>query len=227
MRFVLGSDNTIIEGISPAKQQAVKLCFENDYKNTRIPQLCTDISEENKVKGCLLRYYSKIKDIYHYLSALAPNPTLLSINMPLFSEFAKICNLIDDKFLRISDIEVIFFTAFISTTKLQAESAAKSNKLLLRCQFIETLVKLSLEKFVRVYNIPLYEALERLLLENIFPGFSSLQGEEWRASRLNNESYEILLKKYWDLLEHLFKAFVVVTNPNKQLLMGFPEVISL
>lgn len=194
--------------IRPDESRSVIICFESDYTTSRIPNLCQNPNTQLKVRKILLRYYPELKDIYHFLSALGPLSSAFCLNQQGFREFARSCGLVDDRFLRISDIDLVFFTSFIPLNKLQAEAATKSNRFLFRCQFLESLVKLAMDRFARNPELmSLEESLERLIIENILPNFKNIHNCHWRNSRLMTENCEIVIKKNWSFLEHLFKAF--------------------
>lgn len=196
-----------IEDVKPELQQAVLNCFQMDFENSRIDHYSEEETEKKAVRSIILHYYPQIKDIFHYLSALCPNYNFFGISLAVFGEFARMCNLIDDKYLKQTDVEVAFFTTYTPAMKIQSD-LAKSNKILIRCQFIEALVKLAIEKFIKTMRTNLLsEALERLLLENILPSFRHIENSEWKNHRYLTEKCEIVVKKHWGILEYLFKQY--------------------
>ena len=188
-----------------------------DYSNTRINNFASSEAEEKSLKSLILRYFPQIKEIYHYLSALSPMANVFCITQAVFLEFARNCNLIDDKYMKISDIDVVFFTTFTPLSKLQSDSA-KSNKYLIRCQFLEALVRIATEKYIKSLKTDsITEALEKLLLENILPAFRNIENSHWKVTRFLTEKVEVVIKKHWNILEFVFKQ-----NYNKK-----PQGLSL
>ena len=100
-----------IQDVRPEIYPAVISAFKYDFENTKISSLAQDQNDERELKTLILRFYAQIKDIYQYLSALSPVNNMFCINQKVFAEFAKNCNLIDDKYLKISDVDVLFLHA--------------------------------------------------------------------------------------------------------------------
>jgi len=222
-----------IQDVTPELYPAVTQSFNFDYENTKISSLYTSTKEEKDMKAILLRFYPQIKDIYQYLSALCPLNNIFCIGQSVFAEFAKTCNLVDDRFLKISDVDVIFFTMYTPLSKIQAEAAKAASKYLLRSQFIEALVKISNEKFIKTgCTNSLSEAYERILLENVLPNFGNIEGSQWKSTRFLTEKCEIVVKKHWTILEHLYKQSINkkpsgLTIPNPPNLIFYRDFLNL
>ena len=192
-----------IQDVRPEIYPAVISAFKYDFENTKISSLAQDQNDERELKTLILRFYAQIKDIYQYLSALSPVNNMFCINQKVFAEFAKNCNLIDDKYLKISDVDVLFFTVYTPPVKVNAEGASGSGKYLLRSQFLEAIVKISIEKYIKT-------------------GLTNTASDafEWKSARFLTEKNEVVIKRHWAIFEHLYKANMnrkpsgmVISNP--------------
>ena len=214
-----------IQDVRPEIYPAVISAFKYDFENTKISSLTQDPNDERELKTLILRFYAQIKDIYQYLSALSPVNNMFCINQKVFAEFAKNCNLIDDRHLKISDVDVLFFTVYTPPVKVNAEGASGSGKYLLRSQFIEAIVKVSIEKYVKTgLTNTVSDAFERLLLENVLPNFRYIEGSQWKSARFLTEKNEVVIKRHWAIFEHIYKANInrkpsgiVIPNPPNML----------
>lgn len=140
-----------------------------------------------------------------------------------FTDFARVCSLKEDKYLTVCDIDLIFFTTFVPLTSQQIETAAKNIKFLYRCQFLEAVVKLSIDKYLKPKKTAnLVIAIKKILLENIIPPYKEILGlqRDWKSKKM-----DYLIKKHWELMEYLFKTYSRREKSNLMSFFEFKEMI--
>ena len=83
-----------------------------------------------------------------------------------------------------------------------------------RYEFIEILVYLANFKYKLIgVTETIAEALEKLLLEDIFPNNTPVEGMDWRVQNLYNIGVEEILAKNDPVLRKLYNAYITKEKP--------------
>ena len=117
------------------------------------------------MKNLLRSNYKKIKELYHYLAALSPTGNILCITQNTLSEFIKNCNLLDNKYLKFSDIDLSYLSAYIPLLQINSKEESNSGRYLIRCQFMEMIVRLASDRYLK-YNLEEWDILQLKLPKN-------------------------------------------------------------
>lgn len=95
--------------------------------------------------------------------------------------------LVDGKTLRVADID--------TDLKASTDSGSQSIAALSRSEFLETIVRIAIDKFYRSQTVKTeVEAVEKLVFDHLLPAVSALESDKWRYARYFNEECASLLE---------------------------------
>lgn len=167
------------------------------------------------MKAFLRSQYRKIKEIYHYLASLDPRGNILCISQNTLSDFVKQASLLDPTYLKFSDIDLSYLSAYAPLLKLSNESETTAGRFLIRCQFMEILIRLAHDRFVKSgQEKDIVFATKRLFSNHIFPFYKDYDPSTWKEKRLWNKECDHVLKHFWHFLLFLYKKFASKTVNN-------------
>ena len=77
-----------------------------------------------------------------------------------------------------------------------------------RHQFVEIIVRIAEDRFLRT-NLTdnLAEAVERIIKEYFIPTFEENNIQKWKTTRFFNMHCEKVIKKYWSILQIIYKKY--------------------
>jgi hypothetical protein len=101
-----------------------------------------------KCKKILRDIYPQLRNTYRYYAALSARQGVPCIAMNVFSEFVKETNIVDDQLLKLSDVDLKFIACNASANKIR-KSPMNPDKALVRYQFMEIVVRLAEDKYIR------------------------------------------------------------------------------
>ena len=96
----------------------IKNCFEFDWGCSKMPKFIKNEEDLKNTKEVLRSYYKQIKDTYKQYASISPSQDVWSISTTIFLDFVMEINIVDNKTLKLSDIDVKF-TATNSATEFK------------------------------------------------------------------------------------------------------------
>lgn len=159
--------------------------------------------------------YRKAKQIYHYLAALDPHGNILCISQNTLTDFVKQANLIDQKYLKFSEIDLSYVSAYAPLLKFSNEAESVNGRYLIRCQFMEMIIRLANDRYLKHgLEHTLLDATKAVVNKHLFPFFENYDYTTWREKRLWNLECDKILKHFWQFLQFLYKKYAskFVTN---------------
>ena len=105
--------------------------------------------------------------------------------------------LVDGKTLRVADID--------TDLKASTDSGTQSIAALSRSEFLETMVRVAIDKFHRSQTVKTEEeAVEKLVFDYLLPAVGTLESDKWRYARYFNEECASLLESSESELNRIY-----------------------
>ncbi|KAL4450444.1 hypothetical protein ABPG74_019342, partial [Tetrahymena malaccensis] len=188
-------------------ESLMKKCFEFDWECSKINQLIRDENDLQLVKEELRGIYVYIKNAYKYLAAIGTIIDVPCIQMNTFTDFINKTNIIDNLNLKLSDVDLKFVVTKTST-KIK-RNPRNPEKGLIRYQFMEIIVRLAEDKYIRHKITNKYsQALLLLLNEGYLNALKRYQtSQSWRQSNLWNERCDFCFKYYNPIIKNVFNKY--------------------
>jgi Ni,Fe-hydrogenase I cytochrome b subunit len=163
-----------------------------------------DDKDKKRIFDYLFTQYARIKDTYKHFSVISNQTEVPSIAMNSFTEFINQTEIIDGRTLKLADIDLLFITTKSSSTK----HPLNPDRALVRYQFMEILVRIALDKFLkhRVCENPL-EALQRLFDEKLISIMDNYAIHNWRELKMWSENCDTVFKAYLPILKDIYKRY--------------------
>lgn len=141
---------SIFKDYRPDTDALLKNCYETDWSLTKlpvfIPKTLKDETTAAAVKEALRPHYRKIREVYKYYSAIAPQGRIMCVGAGVLTEMVRDCpGLIDGKTLNMTDLDICI---------IACNGGVKKNPLnplqaIVRHQMLEVLVRLSIDKYLK------------------------------------------------------------------------------
>lgn len=203
-------------------------CFEIDYENSKIKKFTKFPEEETELRSFLRENYRKIKEIYHYLAALDPRGNILGIPQNPLTDFVKQANLLDSTYLKFSDVDISYLSAYIPLLKLNNETESLNGRFLIRCQFMEILVRLAYDRYLKHgLEKNIVDATKKVFNDHFLPFFKDYDYTTWKQNRLWNMECDKTFKHFWQFLEFLYRKYasrfvanIFGMNSSKMMYLG-------
>lgn len=195
-------------------------CLEFDWRHSRIPNFVKSSEEISNLKNLLRANYALIKVAYKNLSAYGGSD-VFSIGSNIFTDFLNECKIFDSNY-GLSDLGVNLNSTLIQKEKGQIYNPGNS---LVRYEFIEILLRVAVDKYIRSRkSISYVEAFGRLLTEHLVPVMNKFFSQKWRAEKYWVEEVDWVLKAHKPLLNSLFNRYSGKnTLPGKKPFMSLEE----
>ena len=219
---------SVFKAYKPDNQRIVDDCFEVDWANTKCEKILKGDGEAAKVKAYIKRIYKVMRETYKYYAGLQPLGRIMCVGSGTLTEILYNCgNFIDGKVLKISDVDL---QVIACNGGRRAANPLDPDKALVRCQFIEVLVRLSQDKYAKtgIAESP-SAAVEMAFETNFLPYFETFNCHNWRKERLWREEIDLIFSRFLDKLEALYKRYTgkyATPGSNKQH-MSLEEFVQL
>jgi len=138
-------------------------CFELDWKMSKLDGMLKAVSPAQKasIYGFLRENYDFIREAYRCFAGMSAISNVCCIPSPILTYIAQNCpNLIDNKTLRLADLDLEFIATKAGASKVKTNM--NPERQLIRYQFFEILCRLSILKyfkckiFIEYNNLNLY-----------------------------------------------------------------------
>lgn len=213
----------------PLKNSQLMECFEVDWSNARIPKIIKNETDLDDVKQYLRSIYKWYLFGYRYYASLNPIQDIWCIQSLCFLDIINDCQIIDEN-IGMADVEIKYVAA-ISDPSFKG-NPRNPDRGLVRHQFMEVIVRLAEEKFVKSKVCESYfEAVKKIIEEHFIEKFKRSFHfiNTWREKYYWIEECDIVLKYYKDiLLIPLYDAHSgKKTKPGKKKFMCLDEFNAL
>ena len=131
--------------------------FHIDWENTRIAKLIKDPSDLMNTRDWLEANYAFIKELYIELQYNSVYPFVNKLETGLFCDKAQ---LLDDR-LKTATCDLLFVSS-----NTNSREGVKSKSGLIRCEFLEYLVRLANFKYIQTQQAPTFCDAVRILIED-------------------------------------------------------------
>lgn len=139
------------------------------------------------------------KEAFRYFSSFEKFQSL-KLTLTSFTDFLNLLGLVDGKTLRVADID--------TDLKASTDCGSQSIAALSRCEFLETIVRIAIDKFYRSQLVRTEEeAVEKLVFDHLLPAVGALESDKWRYARYFNEDCASLLAVFEPELSRIFTRF--------------------
>lgn len=202
------------------KKTAAK-CFEFDWKLSKIINLVKNPLQQVQIHDFLQEIYENVIITYKHLSAFSGNE-ICSVNNYVLIDFLNECK-INDSLYTVEDLGVNWNSVVAGRDKSQIYNPGNS---LIRFQFLEVLIRIANDRFVRnkiCGNV--VDACRKLFVEQVLPSMSKFNKSfQWRQTNYLTEEVDLIYKAHKPILEALFKRFSGrKTLPGQKLFMSLEE----
>lgn len=166
--------------------------------------------------------YKQYKETYKYYASLSPSADIWSISQLPFTDFINESNIIDNKSLKLSDVDIKFIATLSSGEKSNPRNPERS---LVRYQLMEVMVRIAEERYIKSGQAQNFaEAVEISLRDNFMPIFNKYNAQIWRDEKYWCESCDDALKFYKIVLDHVyFRYSVKKVKPGQKKFMCLEE----
>ncbi|CAI2364873.1 unnamed protein product [Moneuplotes crassus] len=219
-------EKSVFFGYKPDNDEILAKCFDYDWAHCKIPNIIKNLTEQAKVQKYLKANYGPIREVYKYFAGVSPCSNVPCISQNAFIEIINKTNIIDQKELKLSDIDLEF-----TATK----AGNKKNKLnpdkwwLVRYQLMEILVRIALKKYYKPSKegrtsekITESEAVVKLFEDKLLPHFYNYNCHKWRLAHLWCQEIDEAFQEHLDEIDLLFKL-----NSGKYCKPGKSKFMSL
>ena len=144
-------------------EELLARCFEEDWSHTRISRLIKNEEDLAKVKALLKQNYSFIKMNYRHYASFSPNGDIWCLQQGVFLDLVHERNITESN--KLTDAEVdIKFVATVSSQEIKG-NPRNPERGIVRFQFLESVVRLTEQKYVQRGGLSWTDAIIKLLGE--------------------------------------------------------------
>ncbi|CAD8081706.1 unnamed protein product [Paramecium primaurelia] len=188
-------------------------CFEWDWNNSQLTKLIKEQDQLIQVKQYLHRIYRDLVSAYRHYSAYSPSGDIWSISLNVFTDIFQ-SSFVDNKSYLLKDLDISFRQ---TTSKYINQTRTSTSHALLRHQFIEILVRMSMDKYCKqpILMTPL-EALQRVYeVDGLQKKIESVQeSQTWRDVYYWSMECNRVIQNNQSVLRQLYQECVQMRQLN-------------
>ena len=183
-------DRSVFKDFRDDSTAYIKKCLEQDLEYGKIGRLFKkDEDQFEQVKDVLYNHFERLNNIFLAYAGASSWPT---ISMNDFTSFANQCKLLDQKYINLSALDLLFVATNVSTNKYVQSAERDLN----RYEFIELMVRTAIFRYLDTKLADTNcKAIEMLLNELIYPNARTMNGEHFRKYYCYNIKTNELLSK--------------------------------
>ena len=206
-------------------------CFDFDWKCSSIERLVKNDEEREEIMKYLRPRYGTFREAYKHLACLAPSAEIPSLGANLLSELLLRCgDFVDYKYIKLSDVDLAFIATNASGSKkfpFRTDEVINPERQLIRYQFLEVLLRLALERFVKKQRIKPVEAIKLLYEKYICGILTHYQSHTWRIDRFWNRECENVILQNMEILKDIFNQWAEAQFPGDPKVLRLARLIEL
>lgn len=144
--------------------------------------------------------------MYKYYSSFSPIGDVWAISKLLFIEIFTKSGLVDNKTLKLADLEIKFITSKTSHRKFRGMAPDRG---MVRHEFLEGIIRIAEEKYMINGDVATYtEACTQLLKDGFHKVIAEVENPaQWRDERYWNEECDFCYKYYMQILMAIFEQY--------------------
>ncbi|CAD8110051.1 unnamed protein product [Paramecium primaurelia] len=188
-------------------EDLLRKCFEYDWSYSKISDIITNQDVVKDVGNLIWKNYKMIKETYKQYSSYSPYGDVWSIPNNVIADFAYETGLIDKTF-KLSDLDIKFIATCAASFE-NKRNYKKPERALLRYQFMELLVRISIDKYLeKKLSNNIYESVQ-MLLDQCRPIMQKYDVQKWRNERYFNQQCDKCLNHYKPLLQNIYNKYSI------------------
>ncbi|CAD8148196.1 unnamed protein product [Paramecium pentaurelia] len=195
-------------------EEFLRKCFEKDLSYSQIQNIVTNEDEFNEVKNIIWNDYKIIKETHKQFSLQHPSGNVWSMPFSMISAFASKTRLVGNKTYKIENLKRQFKATCIAS--IETQKKYRNPKIALcRYQFMEFLVRVSIDKYLEQKQTNNIVESVQMLLDQCLPIMQKFNTQEWREMRYFNEYCDDCLKYYKPLLNNLYNKYCIKSEQEQ------------
>ncbi|CAD8099201.1 unnamed protein product [Paramecium primaurelia] len=187
-------------------EEFLRKCFEKDWSCSKIMKVVKNLDELNEVKNLLWKDYKMIKETYRWYSSYNPTGDVWSISSNVITDFSSATELIDNKTLKLSDLDLKFIATCAASIEYKG-NYRNPERALCRYQFMEFLVRVADDKYFKQKQANSMLESVQMILQQCRPVMEQYNAQKWRDDRYFNEQCDDCLKYFKPLLNQVYNRF--------------------
>ncbi|CAK90105.1 unnamed protein product (macronuclear) [Paramecium tetraurelia] len=185
-------------------EELLRKCFERDWQCCKISKFVKKQEEQDQVKDMLWQAYKPMRETYRFYASVNPTGDVFSMSVNPTSDFVNQCQLIDQKQLKLADVDLKFIATCSASSIDYKGNYRNPERSLVRYQMMEFLVRVSDDKYIRFNpQINIVQAT-KMMLEQCMPHMSQFDSHKWRAERYFVEQCDDVCKKYKWVFDYVY-----------------------
>ncbi|CAD8178213.1 unnamed protein product [Paramecium octaurelia] len=182
-------------------------CFENDWSHSKISNFVTNQDELQEVKNVIWKDYKMIKETFKWYSSKSPSGEVWSISNNVIADFAFETGLFDNKF-KLSDLDLKFIATCAASIETK-RNHRNPERALCRYQFMEFLVRVSIDKYLEHKLANNIAESVQMLLDQCRPIMQKFDAQKWRDEKYFNKQCDDCLKFYKPMLYSVYQKYCI------------------
>ncbi|CAD8201706.1 unnamed protein product [Paramecium pentaurelia] len=185
----------------------LRKCFDYDWSHSKLSDIITNQDEFNEVENLIWKNYKMIKETYKQYSSYSPSGDVWSIPNNVIADFVFETELIDKTF-KLSDLDIKFIVT-CATSFENKRNYKKPKRALFRYQFMELLVRISIDKYLEQKLANNIAESVIMLLDQCRPIMQKYDVQNWRDERYFNQQCDKCLNYYKPLLQNIYNKYSI------------------
>ncbi|KAL4483288.1 hypothetical protein ABPG72_007930 [Tetrahymena utriculariae] len=187
-------------------QIILEKAMDADWNNSKIPRFVKDQNDRTKLFELMKPHYEGIKALYKYYSSFSPIGDVWAISKLLFTEIFTKSGLVDNKTLKLADLEIKFIS---SKTQQKKARSLIPERGMVRHEFFEGIIRIAEEKYMINGDCTTYsEAVTHLLNDGFLKVIAEVENPNlWRDERYWNQECDFCYKYYMQILMSIFENY--------------------
>ncbi|CAD8076292.1 unnamed protein product [Paramecium sonneborni] len=199
-------ENSIFKDFQPDTEGHLLDCFEFDFECGKLIKHLQNQQEIDQLKNKMKKIYKYIIGCYHYFCAKTLNYDIPCINLQSFLDFISQTSILEKSLMNSLDLQLAFLSSYV--VMKQNNYIHIQEKCLVRFQFVEIIVRLAKEQYIRTgLANNMAEALEMLFEQDEVLQFMQRFGisQDWRDTRYWTELMDYTIRIKMPILNILYE----------------------
>ena len=192
-------------------------------EKTKVPKFIKDEEERNRCLSELAQHALLLREVYQYY-AFQGTGSAFTISRNEITQLVREMGILDKKNMKIADLDLIFVAVNVETGQ-QAKAEENSDTELERFEYVETIVRIAIQKFKnkknpaedQPYHVRIRALLERHVVPNALAIIAQADGvDEFEVAEAEEDELEELTYENETLLRDLY-SYYCTQNEDERL----------